>query len=77
MGCSGSGSGSSEFSGGGRSSSWSIWSIIAIMLAVVMYPEAKDFGVHHIRAIEKQTIADVIRFRDRELAVTRHVVGVA
>ena len=36
-----------------------------------------DFMKRYIRAIEKQTIADVVRFRDRELAVTRQVVGVA
>lgn len=36
-----------------------------------------DFMKRYIRVIEKQTIADVVRFRDRELAVTRHVVGVA
>lgn len=35
------------------------------------------FMKRYIRAIEKQTIADVVRFRDRELAVTRQVVGVA
>lgn len=36
-----------------------------------------DFMKRYTRAIEKQTIADVVRFRNRELAATRQVIGVA